>query len=90
VKGHYRRNPRDKDGNRVPRHGTIARVIYDLHVMGFKTRYITRILTEAGIKPNSVRVELWKMRNWQRANSRAAALAKIRWARRALDTHAEV
>jgi hypothetical protein len=56
---------RDEKGWRVPRQGTIARTIYDLHHQGVDKWFIAERI---GRIPNYVAVALWKMEHPDKAN----------------------
>ncbi len=57
--------PRDEQGWRVPRPGTIAADIYALAKKGLSAREIAKVL---GRQRNSVKGHLWKIRHPERGN----------------------
>jgi hypothetical protein len=60
------RQERDKRGRRIPRHGTIARTIYDLWTGG---ACVDEIMHRVQRSRNYVLVNIWKSQNADLANA---------------------
>lgn len=60
--------PRDENGHRVPRDGTLSKSIYELASLGMQPMQMAARLN---VKPLTVRVLLFRIRNPARANELA-------------------
>jgi hypothetical protein len=68
--------PRDFEGWRIPREGTVSRRIYEMAVDGLSPREMAEELPDTPV--GSIRVLLWKIRRPEAANAYNNAYARRR------------